>query len=120
MVKSPVVDGARMYLAGLDGFIYSLDTRTGGVIWKRKLTAPPSTALALKDNALFVGTSDNRLYRLKSETGATVADLAVDATPVGRLTLSGDSLLLFLENRSERFGYVISVDPNLTDRKSVV
>ena len=117
MLKSPVADGGQLFLASLDGFIYSLDAATGRVIWKRKLTAPPSTALALKDNALFVGTSDNRSYRLKPETGATVADLAVDATPVGRLTLTDDSLLLFLENRSERSGYIVSVDPNLTTQK---
>lgn len=33
-----------------------------------------------------------------------VADLAVDAIPVGRLTLTDDSLLLFLENRGARLG----------------
>jgi outer membrane protein assembly factor BamB len=117
MIKSPVADGSHLFLIGLDGFIYSLDMATGRLIWKRKLTAPPSTALALKDNALFVGTSDNRIYRLKPETGATVADLAVEATPVGRLMLIDNSLLLFLENRSERAGYTISADPNLTTQR---
>ena len=117
MVKSPVADRTHIYLTGLDGFVYSLDTATGRVIWKRKLTAPPSTALALKGNALFVGTSDNHIYGLKSETGATVADVAVEATPVGRLTFTDDSLLLFLENRSERSGYIVSVDPNLTTQQ---
>lgn len=117
MVKSPVADGTHIYLTGLDGFIYSLDTATGRVIWKRILTAPPSTALALKDDALLVGTSDNHIYRLKSETGATVADLAVEATPVGRLSLTDEALLLFLESRNDHSGYIVSVDPNLTTQK---
>ena len=117
MVKSPVADGDHIYLTGLDGFIYSLDTATGQVIWKRKLTAPPSTALALIDDALLVGTSDNHIYRLKSATGATVADLAVEATPVGRLSLTDDALLLFLESRNDHSGYIVSVDPNLTTQK---
>lgn len=115
--KSPVADDRHVYFAGLDGFIYSLDAATGRVVWKRKLTAAPSTMLALKGDALFVGTSDNRLHRLKSETGATVAELALEATPVGRLTLTDNSLLLFLENRSERSGYIISVNPNLTTQQ---
>jgi outer membrane protein assembly factor BamB len=113
-IKSPVADGSHLYLAGLDGIIYSLDAASGRVVWKRKLSATPSTALALKDNALFVGTSDNRIHRLKTDTGTTLAELGVEAKPVGRLTLSADSLLLFLENRSERTGYIISVNPDLT------
>jgi outer membrane protein assembly factor BamB len=113
MVKSPVADADHLYLTGLDGLVYSLDTATGRVIWKRKLSASPSTALALKDDALFVGTSDNHLYRLSSKSGLTVADLAVEATPVGRLTLTDDSLLMFLANPSERSGYILSVDSKL-------
>jgi outer membrane protein assembly factor BamB len=115
--KSPVADDHHVYFAGLDGFIYSLDAATGRVAWKRKLNAAPSTMLALKGDALFVGTSDNHLYRLKSGTGATLADLALEATPVGRLTLTDNSLLLFLENRSERSGYIVSVNPNLTTQQ---
>jgi len=115
--KSPVADDRHIYFAGLDGFIYSLDAATGRVVWKRKLNAAPSTMLALKGDAIFVGTSDNRLYRLKSETGATVAELALEATPVGRPTLTDNSLLVFLENRSERSGYIISVNTNLTTQE---
>lgn len=113
-IKSPVADRSHLYLTGLDGNIYSMDAASGRVVWKRKLTAPPSTALALQDKSLFVGTSDNHIYRLKAETGATEAELSVEATPVGRLTFTADSLFLFLENRSERSGYVVSVNPDLT------
>ena len=112
-IKSPVVDDSHLYLAGLDGMVYSLDASSGGVVWKRKLTSSPSTALAIKDKSLFVGTSDNHIYRLKAQTGATEAEISVAATPVGRLTLTSDSLFLFLENRSERSGYLVSVDPTL-------
>jgi outer membrane protein assembly factor BamB len=73
--------------------------------------------LALKDNALFVGTTDNHVYRLKPETGATVAELVVEATPVGRLTFADNSLLLFLENHADRSGYIVSVDRNLTTQR---
>jgi outer membrane protein assembly factor BamB len=113
-VKSPVADERQLYLTGLDGIIYSLDAASGRVIWKQKLTAPPSTALALKDKMLVVGASNNRIYRLNAETGNTVAELSVEAMPVGRVTLTGDALLAFLENRSDRSGYVVSLTPDLT------
>ena len=117
MIKSPVADDRHLYLVGIDGIVYALDAASGRIVWKRKLPASPSTALALKDKMLFVGASNNRIYRLKAETGTTVAELAVEAMPVGRMALTGDSLLLFLENRSERSGYIVSVDPNLTNQR---
>jgi eukaryotic-like serine/threonine-protein kinase len=112
-VKSPVADEGHLYLTGLDGIVYSLDAASGRVIWKQKLPAPPSTVLALKDKVLFVGASNNRIYRLNADTGTTVAEVPVDAMPVGRITLTGDALLAFLENRSERSGYVVSLTPDL-------
>ena len=112
-IKSPVADDNRLFFAGLDGAIYSLDAATGRVIWKRKFAAAPSTSLALRDKTLYVGTTDQRIYRLSAETGAIAAELAVEALPVGRLAFAADSLFIFLENRSERAGYIISVDSKL-------
>ena len=113
-IKSPVADDRHLYLIGLDGIIYKLDAASGRVAWKQKLPASPSTALALKDKVLFVGASDKHIYSLNLETAATVGDLPVEAMPIGRIKLTADGLLLFLENRSERSGYIISVEPNLT------
>lgn len=113
-VKSPVADDRHLYLTGLDGIIYALDAVSGRVVWKRKLPAVPSTGLAHKDKTLLVGVSNNRIYRVNAETGITVAELPVEGMPVGRITLTADTLLLFLENRSERSGYVVSVNPDLT------
>ena len=111
--RSPVADERHVYIIGLDGVIYSLDALSGTVIWKRKLPAAPSTALVLKDKSLFVGTSDKRIYRVNSQTGEPQAEIAVEAQPVGRLALTGNSLFLFLENRSERVGYIVSVSSDL-------
>ena len=114
--KSPVADETHVYIAALDGLIYSLDATSGQVTWKRKLSAQPSTALVLKDKSLFVGTSDNHIYQLKSDSGETKADIAVEAKPVGRPMISGDSVFFFLEDRSEHAGYIVSLN---TDLKSV-
>jgi eukaryotic-like serine/threonine-protein kinase len=112
--KAPVTDGNRLFIAGLDGAIYSLDASSGRVSWKRKLAAAPSTGLALRDKTVYVGTNDQQLYRLNTETGAVISELATEAKPVGRLAFANDSLLLFLQNASERVGYIVSVDSNLT------
>jgi outer membrane protein assembly factor BamB len=111
--RSPVTDGTRLFIVGLDGIIYSLAASSGRVIWKRKLSSAPSTSLALRDKTIYVGTSDQRIYRLNAETGTVISDLATEARPVGRLTFANDSLFLFLENAAERLGYIISVDPKL-------
>lgn len=113
LTKSPVADDKYLYIAGLDGVIYSLDARAGRIAWKRKLPATPSTALALKDKVLFVGASDNRIYRLHTDTGDTVAELSLEAMPVGRITLTATGLMMLLENRSERSGHVVSLTTDL-------
>lgn len=111
--KSPVTDGAHIYVTAHDGIIYSFDAISGKVVWKRKLPGEPSTSLVLKDNLLFIGTKDNRIYRLKSESGIIEAEIAVEAKPVGRPVFSDGALFFFLENPSERAGYVVSLRPDL-------
>ena len=113
MPKAPVTDKNRLFIAGLDGVIYALDASSGRVSWKRKLPTAPSTALALRDKTIYVGTSDQRIYRLNAETGTVISELATEAKPVGRLAFADDSLFMFLENASERVGYIISVDSKL-------
>jgi eukaryotic-like serine/threonine-protein kinase len=112
--KAPVTDGNRFFIIGQDGVIYSLNASSGRVNWKLKLPATPSTALALRDRTIYVGTDDQRLYRLSAETGSVMSELATEAKPVGRLAFANDSLFLFLQNASERVGYIISVDSKLT------
>ena len=111
--KSPIVVDNNLFIVGLDGVIYSLDPSSGRVVWKRKLTSSPSTGLALRDKTIYVGTMDQRMYRLNAATGTIISELTLEAKPVGRLTFANDSLLMFLENASERVGYIISVDSKL-------
>jgi eukaryotic-like serine/threonine-protein kinase len=112
--KAPVADRNSLFISGLDGVIYSLDASSGRVRWQRKLPAAPSTALTLRDKTIYVGTNNQRIYCLNAETGAVISELATKAKPVGRLTFADDSLFTFLQNASERTGYIISVDSKLT------
>lgn len=113
-IMPPAADENRLFIAGLDGVIYSLEASSGRVSWKRKLPAAPSTGLALRDKTIYVGTSGQRIYRLNAETGTVISELATEAKPVGRLAFANDSLFMFLNNASERVGYIISVDSKLT------
>ncbi|MGI9067964.1 MAG: PQQ-binding-like beta-propeller repeat protein [Pyrinomonadaceae bacterium] len=111
--KAPVADKNRLFIAGLDGVIYSLDASSSRVVWKRKLAAAPSTGLALRDKTIYVGTTDHHIYRLNAETGTVISELALDAKPVGRLAFANDSLFMFLKSATERVGYIISIDSKL-------
>ena len=111
--KAPVADEKHVYVAALDGLIYSLDATSGQVTWKRKLPAPPSTALVLKDKSLFLGTSDSHVYQLKADSGEVKADLAVAAKPVGRPMIADDSVFFFLEDKSQHAGYIVSLTKDL-------
>ena len=113
MPKAPVSDGHHLFIAGLDGVIYALNASSGRVTWKRKLPAKASTGLALRDKSIYVGTQNQLIYRIATETGAVLAELATEAKPVGRIAFTDESLLVFLENALERNGYIISVDPGL-------
>jgi eukaryotic-like serine/threonine-protein kinase len=110
----PATNGNSLFIVGQEGVIYSLDASSDRVSWKLKLPGAPSTGLALRDKTIYVGTNDQRLYRLNAETGAVISELATEAKPVGRLAFANDSLFLFLQNASERVGYIISVDSKLT------
>jgi outer membrane protein assembly factor BamB len=112
-IKSPVASKDRLFLIGLDGVVYALDAQTGRVKWKRILPAPPTTALTLRDETLYLGTAAQQIYGLNTKTGSIMKELALEATPVGRLALDSNSIYMFLEDRSERAGFVVSVDPNL-------
>ena len=109
--RSPVLYKNRVFIAGLDGVIYSLDASSGRVRWKRKLSAAPSTSLVLRDKSIYVGAADNKIYRLNVENGDVQRQTATDAKPVGRLAFTADSLVAFLEDRSEKSGYILSLDP---------
>src|SRR5688500_13834578 len=86
-IRSPVTDQTALYLTALDGSVYSLDAKSGRVVWKRDLRWPPSAALALKGRMLLVGANDNCIYQLDRGTGDIVAELSVPALPLGRFAL---------------------------------
>ena len=64
----PAIGGGRLFVPLADGRIVVLALGTGALIWERALPGRPQGILPL--DALFVGSTDNLLYRLRLADGA--------------------------------------------------
>lgn len=63
----PAIAGDRVFVSLADGRIAVLALHTGAAIWEREITGRPQGVLAL--DALYVGSTDNHLYRLELADG---------------------------------------------------
>jgi outer membrane protein assembly factor BamB len=96
MCSSPAAAEGQVYFGGLDGFAYALEARSGKLVWKRDLGAQVTTSAALRGHDLYLGTAKRHLYRLNTDSGEVLSDLATEATPNGHLVVADNSLLAFL------------------------
>lgn len=64
----PAIAGNRLFVPLADGRVVVLALRTGAVVWESEITGSPQGILAL--DALYVGSTDNHLYRLRLTDGA--------------------------------------------------
>jgi len=113
--SSPVVIGDRVFYAGLNGVLSSLDGQSGKVLWKRDLGKRATTKVSVVGNSLYLGNSAKRLFRISADDGQIQSELAMPAVPEGRILVGKDSALyLFLEDRESRAGYLVSTDFNLS------
>jgi outer membrane protein assembly factor BamB len=94
--STPAVTSERVYFGGLDGIIYALEAQSGKLVWKKELGGRVTTSLAVRGHDLYVGTAKRRIYRLDTDSGNVLSDLATEAEPHGHLTLAEDSLVVFL------------------------
>ena len=94
--QSPAVAADRVFFGGINGTVYALEKQSGKLIWKRDLGSRVSTNLTTAGNDLYIGTADGFIRRLDTKTGEITAEMKLETTPVGWPTVTGDSLLLFL------------------------
>jgi outer membrane protein assembly factor BamB len=106
---SAVVDGAQVFLPGRDHTVYALDANSGEVTWQRSLGGEITTAVVAWSGKLYVGTADRRFWCLDQRDGHVVAELELPDVPYRVPVVAGDTLLLFLRNRS-----LASLGPSLT------
>jgi outer membrane protein assembly factor BamB len=97
--SAPAVAENFVYFGGLNGKLYTLDARTGKVIWTQDLKSRISATPVVIGGDLYVGTADSHLYRLKRSTGEVVTKLEIEKTPVVSLVQAGERLIGVLSPR---------------------
>ena len=65
----PVVEGDRVFVGALDGFVYCYSLSKGEELWRKKLSAESLGNLVFGSEKLFVASADNVLWSLNAETG---------------------------------------------------
>lgn len=62
--SAPVVDGNTLYFGAYDDNVYALNAEDGTPRWRFKTGDPVVGALAFKDDILYAGSTDGRLYKI--------------------------------------------------------
>jgi outer membrane protein assembly factor BamB len=86
---TPVIDKDRLYLAGMDHFVYCLDAATGAVIWQSEDLggALVGTPTLDANGRMYIGTMGNEMLALSMENG-----LVLDRYAAGGWIYSGPLL----------------------------
>jgi len=71
VVSRPQVDSAGVYVATKSGIVYSLSLTDGSREWQFEAGGPVVADLVLKDNTLYVASTDGQLYSLDTALGAS-------------------------------------------------
>lgn len=103
-------DGKRLFVIAPDGTMTTLRARDGRVLWKRRLGGRATTSPVVAKGALHVGAADNRLYSLNASTGRILRAVPLRDQPVGRPTLTRDSLFVVLKNPTDPKGLLVALD----------
>jgi outer membrane protein assembly factor BamB len=65
----PAIDGDRIFASDVEGYVVSLDRRTGNVNWEKDLELPVSGAVGVGSGMVMVGTLKGEIVVLDSSTG---------------------------------------------------
>jgi outer membrane protein assembly factor BamB len=93
--SSPAVSGDAVFFGERDGGVYSIQARTGAVIWKQQLATPVSTSLIAFDQSVYFGAA-NHIYRVSQKTGVTETHFLAGGWCFGKPLITGNSMLIFV------------------------
>jgi outer membrane protein assembly factor BamB len=104
---APSLAADRVYVPAENGRILALRVETGAIVWDRRIAGTPHEILALEDR-LYVGSTDNYLYCIKTDVGTIDWRWPTGADVVGRpfadartlYFVSFDNMLRALDRRS--------------------
>jgi eukaryotic-like serine/threonine-protein kinase len=105
---SAALANGRIFFGSSNGAVYAIDSQTGKQLWKTPLDAPTSTAVAVSDDGIVVGTQGKKLYRLRQSDGRVLATLQLDVVPEDAPAPSSRGIYLMSEKQ------VMLVDRKIT------
>jgi outer membrane protein assembly factor BamB len=93
--STPAVSGEAVFFGERDGGIYSINARTGEVIWKQQIATPVSTSMVAFGKSLYFGAA-NHIYRVSQKTGAAEGHSLVGGWSFGKPLIAGNSILVLV------------------------
>ena len=117
--SSPTYLEGVLYFGSADGNIYSVDARTGNVLWKFKTDGRVRTSPALADGVLYCGSMDGNLYALDAKTGQlkwkfkTAGNSFFPLGEVQSTPAAADGMVFF----GSRDGFLYAVDAATGEKK---
>jgi outer membrane protein assembly factor BamB len=105
---SAALANGRVFFGSSNGGVYAIDSLTGKQVWKTQLDAQTSTAIAVQNKAIVVGTRGKKLYRVRESDGRVIGALDLDVLPEDTPVTTARGIYLMSETK------VMLVDPNAT------
>jgi eukaryotic-like serine/threonine-protein kinase len=105
---SAALANGRIFFGSSNGGVYAVDSQSGKQLWKTLLDASTSTAIAVSDKAIIVGTQGKKLYRLRASDGRVIGVLDLDVIPEDTPAVGERGVVVMSEKE------VLLVDPNVT------
>lgn len=95
--RSPAVTETRVFRGALAGRVDAFELETGEPAWSTPLGSRVTTSMVADADFVYVGTDDNRLWRVDQETGTADTLAALTKEPLQTMVLAGERLYLFLD-----------------------
>lgn len=74
--SSPAVDDDRVYIGNADGYLYAVDRKNGGLVWKFKTGGSVISSPVVCGNTVCVGSDDGNVYALDAASGKEISRFA--------------------------------------------
>jgi eukaryotic-like serine/threonine-protein kinase len=71
-IASPVIDGARVFVGGLDSVVYALDLKSGKKLWRFRTNGPLRSTVKIENERLFFSGGDASVYCVDKTTGKKI------------------------------------------------
>ena len=114
-IPSPAHAANRVFVADNVGNVFAFDAISGKTLWQNALTARPNTALAIAGSSIVVGTADDFLNWISTDTGKTTKRIKVaEGHPYGTPIVSAPFLFVLAGGAK---GTLLALDQETGERR---